>query len=60
MGWRVEVEGEVLEVEGILGVFCLVGFNGLGEAGVSYVAPRTDYVAGYENRVVRHFGGFCC
>lgn len=60
MGWRIEVEGEVTEVEGVGGIFGFVGFNGFGEASVPDVAPGTDDIAGNENRVVRHLSGCSC
>jgi len=56
MGWRVEVEGEVFEVEGVVGVLLFVGCDGAGEACVAYVAPGADDVGGDEDGVVCHVG----
>lgn len=53
---RVEIEGKVAEVEGVVWVFCFVLVDGAGEAGVANVAPGANYVAGYEDGVVGHFG----
>lgn len=58
MGGRVEVEGEVFEVEGVGGVFLLVRGDGAGEARVAYVAPGADDVGGDEDGVVCHYGGW--